>query len=336
LVLVDLKMPGLSGFEVLRRLHEIDPTMVRVVITGYATIETAIEAMKAGAYDFLPKPFSPDQLRLLVGRALEHRRLRLAESALELEREMQRRRFVSFVSHQLKSPLAAIHQLLDVLRCLPASAGEAVRRPWIDRCLARAEEMRSLIDDWLTLARVESGALAERREPVALPALLAQLVAAQRERAAEAGVTLELAPAVDACVVAADAASLGVLFDNLIDNARKYNRRGGAVTVTAFADAGEVVVEVADTGVGIATEALPRLFEEFFRAREARAGGVRGSGLGLAICRRIAHDLGGTIAVESTPGVGTTFRVRLPAWSNPASEAASTEEAAGTPPPATV
>jgi two-component system, sensor histidine kinase and response regulator len=313
LVIVDLKMPGLSGFEVLRRVHQLDPTIVVVVITGYATIETAIETMKAGAYDFLPKPFSPDQLRLLVARGLERRRLQLASSALEVEREMLRRRFVSFVSHQLNAPLAAIHQALDVLRRLEGSPEVAAKRAaWIDRCLERTTEARSLIDDWLTLSRIEADSLVGRREPVDLGALLAHLVETQRERAAEPGVTIELTLPASGCRVEGDPTCLGVLFENLLDNAVKYNRPGGSVKVDATAAGdGEVAVAVRDTGEGIPEEALPFLFDEFFRAQAAR-GKVRGSGLGLAICRRIATEMGGTIDVESTPGVGSTFRVRLP------------------------
>jgi two-component system, sensor histidine kinase and response regulator len=315
LVIVDLKMPGLSGFEVLRRVHELDPTIVVVVITGYATIETAIETMKAGAYDFLPKPFSPDQLRLLVARGLERRRLQLASSALEVEREMLRRRFVSFVSHQLKTPLAAIHQALDVLRRLEGSPDVATKRAgWIDRCLERTTEARSLIDDWLTLSRIEADSLVGRREPVDLGALLSHLVETQRERAAEHEVTVELVLPATGPRVEGDPTCLGVLFENLLDNAVKYNRPGGSVKVEAAADRdgdGEVAVVVRDTGEGIPEEALPFLFDEFFRAQAAR-GKVRGSGLGLAICRRIATEMGGTIDVESTPGAGSTFRVRLP------------------------
>lgn len=313
LVIVDLKMPGLSGFDVLRRVHELDPTIVVVVITGYATIETAIETMKAGAYDFLPKPFSPDQLRLLVARGLERRRLQLAGSALEVEREMLRRRFVSFVSHQLKAPLAAIHQSLDVLRRLEGEPEiEAKRRQWIDRCLERAAEARALIEDWLTLSRIEADSLVGRREPVEVAPLLAHLVDVQRERAAGEGVALALALPESPCVVEGDSTSLGVLLENLIDNAIKYNRPGGEVAVTLEADSGEAVVTVRDSGEGIPPEALPFLFDEFFRAQAAR-GKVRGSGLGLAICRRIATEMGGTIEVESTVGTGSTFRVRLPA-----------------------
>ena len=88
MVVVDLKMPGISGMEVLSRVHEIDPQIVIVVITGYATIDTAVQAMKCGAYDFLPKPFSPDELRLIVNRGLERRRLGLESQRHEVERAM--------------------------------------------------------------------------------------------------------------------------------------------------------------------------------------------------------------------------------------------------------
>jgi signal transduction histidine kinase len=311
LVVVDLKMPGLSGLEVIRRLHSIDASIVVIVITGYATVDTAIEAMKAGAWDFLPKPFAPDQLRLIVGRALERRRLECESRRLEVEREMLKRRFVAFVSHQLKTPLAAVHQYLDLLARLEGEPGiEERRRDWIRRCLERSDEMRRLIDEWLTLARIEGDALVGRREPVDLAPLLARLVDGQRERAERAGIALGLELEPGDWTVEGDPGCLGVLFENLIDNALKYNRKGGAVAVAGRLAAGEAVVDVRDTGEGIPAEALPFLFDEFFRARPA--GVARGSGLGLAICRRVAAESGGGIEVESRLGVGSTFRVRLP------------------------
>ena len=339
LVIVDLKMPGLSGFDVLRRLRELDPTLVVVVITGYATVETAIEAMKAGAYDFLAKPFSPDQLRLLVARGLERRRMQRESSRLALEREVLRRRFVSLVSHQLKSPLASIHQYLDVMQRLAGGPEDEARRgQWIERCLELTREMRLLIDDWLTLSRVEAGTLARTREAVELAPLLEGLAEAHEEAARRLGVTVEVTPPATPCAVAGDPAGLAVLFENLLDNAVKYNRQGGTVTVAARSEAGEAVVEVRDTGAGIAEEARPFLFDEFYRGEAARAGTVAGTGLGLAICRRIARELGGTIEVDSAVGVGSTFRVRLPLAAGPASGAAPVppqgrEEAAGPDPP---
>ena len=329
LVVVDLKMPGLSGLEVLCRIHEIDPSIVVVVITGYATIDTAIEAMKAGAYDFLPKPFAPDQLRVIVSRALERRRLAAESRRLEVEREMLKRRFVSFVSHQLKSPLAAIHQYLDLIdRLGDAPEVAAKRRDWIRRSLARSVEMRRLIDDWLTLARIEGDSLVGCRDSIDIAPLLARIVDGERERAALVDVTLTSTAGEGPLPVPGDASCLHVLFENLIDNAVKYNRPGGSVDVAAALENGEVVVEVRDSGEGIPAEALPLLFQEFFRARR-EPGGARGNGLGLAICRRIATELGGTIGAESTVGEGSLFRVRLPAATDDAVAApvASAEEA---------
>jgi signal transduction histidine kinase len=314
LVVVDLKMPGLSGMDVVARLHEIDPLITIIVITGYATIGTAVDAMKAGAYDFLPKPFSPEELRVIVRRGFEWRRLQLVSRRCELDRELLRRRFVTFVSHQLKTPLVAVHQYLDVLRRLGDTPEAAARRAaWLDRCLARTDEMQRLIEDWLTLARLESGTLVRQRVRVDLRETLPRILAGHEAAAAGRQVTVGLDLPDGACPVRGDPTCLGVLFDNLIANAIKYNREGGCVRVGAKPVAGEVIVTVADTGVGIPADALPFVFDEFYRARQPAGARVEGTGLGLPICRRIATELGGAIDVESTEGVGSRFRVRLPA-----------------------
>jgi two-component system, sensor histidine kinase and response regulator len=342
LVVVDLKMPGLPGIEVIRRIREIDPEIVVVVITGYATIGTAVEAMQSGAYDFLPKPFKPEELRLIVRRGLERRRLQRKSRELEVERELMRRRFVSFMTHQLKSPLAAIHQYLDVLSRLEGSAEAAAKRgEWLDRCLARTGELLDLIDDWLLLARSEGSTLVRRRERVDLKPVLASVLATYEERAREAAVSLDTDLPEAEYAVIGDRNCVSVLFDNLISNGLSYNRAGGSVTVSARRRPGEVVVDVRDTGPGIPPEAQAFLFEEFFRVAAVAGaepnggaaagpegngsggtgGGVaarqapriQGTGLGLAICKRIAGELGGGIEVVSDVGVGTTLRVHLPA-----------------------
>ncbi|UCC72565.1 MAG: hybrid sensor histidine kinase/response regulator [Gemmatimonadota bacterium] len=314
LALVDLKMPGLSGMEVIPRIQEIDREIVIVVITGYATISTAVDAMKAGAYDFLPKPFKPDELRIIVNRGLERRRLKLASRQFELERELLKRRFVSFVSHQLKSPLAVIHQYLDVLRHLGETEdAQAKRRDWLDRCLERSEEMKALIDDWLTLAILESDSLFRERVKVDLKDIILRIIATYETMAAENGVTLQVDLPQDTYLVRGDLNCLGVLFDNLIVNAIKYNKRKGRVTVSASLENSEVVMSVQDTGVGIPEKYHEFLFDEFFRVKEAGSK-VGGTGLGLPICKRIVSEMGGVIELQSQVDVGSTFRVRLPAF----------------------
>jgi len=324
MVIVDLKMPGISGMEVIGRVHEIDPLIVIIVVTGYATIDTAVEAMKCGGYDFLPKPFSPDELRLIVNRGLERRRLALEAARHELEQTMLKRRFVTFVSHQLRTPLVAIHQYLDVLRNLDETGDtEARRREWLDRCLARIEELQDLIKDWLTLARVEGGTLFKERIRIDLNCLVADILETYEQTAAAAQVSLEAHLPDNHLLVAGDRSCLSVLFDNLITNAIKYNKPGGKVTVSGSESRGEVVIAVADTGIGIAEKYRPFLFEEFFRVKEDGAGKTGGTGLGLHICKQIVSEMGGTIEVASEAGAGSTFTVRMAAWHDPEAEAGS-------------
>lgn len=325
LAIVDLKMPGMSGLEVIPRIHDIDPEIIIVVITGYATISTAVDAMKVGAYDFLPKPFRPDELRIIVNRGLERRRLKLESRRYEMERELLKRRFVSFVSHELKRPLAAVHQYLDVLRQLgDTEEARAKRRDWLDRCLQRTEDMKSLIDDWLTLAVLESGGLFRERVKVDLKDIISHTLETYETMAAESGVTLYAELPQDAYLVRGDTNCLGVLFDNLIANAIKYNRPEGRVTVSASTEDPEIVVSVQDTGVGIPEKYHKFLFDEFFRIKD-REKKVSGTGLGLPICKRIVSEMGGTIEVESEVDVGSTFRVRLPAYSEEKDAEAETE-----------
>jgi two-component system sensor histidine kinase/response regulator len=310
LVVVDLKMPGISGMDVIPRVREIDRDIIIIVITGYATIDTAVEAMKSGAYDFLPKPFSPEELRLIVHRGLDRRKLALRSKRAEMERELLKRRFVSFVSHQLKTPLVAIHQYLGVLKYLDNGA-DPKRIEWFDRCLARTEEMQALVHDWLTLAKLEGQCLAQRRLRVDLKEIVTAVLAAQAEPAASRNVTLESRLPECDCAVRGDPNCVSVLVENLVVNAIKYNKPGGSVTVSAEAADGEVELAVSDTGIGIPEQYRERLFDEFFRVGDGEDGGT---GLGLAICRKVATELGGGIRVESEVGAGSTFRVRLLAW----------------------
>jgi two-component system sensor histidine kinase/response regulator len=319
LVIVDLKMPGISGMEVISRVHEIDPQIIIVVITGYATIDTAVEAVRSGAYDFLPKPFLPEELRLIVNRGLERRRLAMEAKQHEIEQTMLKRRFVTFVSHQLRTPLVAVHQYLDVLKHLDGEddVPQSQRREWLDRCLARIDELQNLIADWLTLAQVEGGTLSKERIKVDLKYVISGILKTYEQAVSDKKISLEAHLPDDCLWVWGDRNCLSVLFDNLITNAIKYNKPGGTVTVSGSQSRGEVVISVADSGVGIPEKYHPFLFEEFFRVKDDSTKKTTGTGLGLHISKKIVSEMGGTIDVESQVGVGSTFCVRLPAWCEP-------------------
>lgn len=311
-LIVDLKMPGIDGFEVIRRVRAASPEVVIVVITGYATIATAVDAMKIGAYDFLPKPFTPEELRLIVGRGFERWALLRESERLRREKEAAERRFLTFVSHQLKTPLVAVKQYLDVLAHTSRDQlpDQAVR--WITRSQARLAEMLDLIHDWLDLSRIERGDFCRRDATSDLCAVVTRVV--EKAMGSADGAQVRLVNRLDreGLHVRGDEVSLCVLVDNLVSNAIKYNVPGGQVEIRGWQDEVGVVLEVCDSGLGIPAEAIPRLGDEFFRVRDERTRDIKGTGLGLAICRRIVADLGGKIEVESTIGVGSRFRVTLP------------------------
>jgi len=314
-VIVDLKMPGLSGFEVLKRLPEIDPGIVAVVITGYATIDSAVEAMKAGAFDFLPKPFTPEEMRFVLGRALDRRRLVLETEALRREKKVLEENFITMVSHQLRSPLVAIQQYFEVILAGIAGAPDARWADMIRKAGDRVRGLLRLVNDWLDLARIDEGRLVGSFQPFDLTALLNRLIGFLSPSAHEAGVSLGWAEALPPgpARVLGEEESLEQVFANILGNAIKFNRPEGKVEVRLTAEPGWTVVEIRDTGIGIAPENLPRLFEQFFQAAP-REGGVRkGSGLGLAIAKKIVEAHHGRIDVSSERGVGTAFTVRLPA-----------------------
>ena len=325
LLLVDLKMPELDGLQVIERVRSVDPDVVIAVITGYATISTAVDAMKAGAYDFLPKPFTPDELRLIVNRGHERWRLAMESRRLRREKEEAERRFITFVSHQLKSPLVAAKQYLDVL--LFTSKGDMTPKTqeWLTRAQARLDEMLNLIHDWLELARIERGTPCEPGVASDLGEVVTEVVDAAGPQAEAAGVTLGAEIASEVGAVRGDRVSLGTIVSNLVGNAIKYNRVGGRVNVRIARDGERAVLEVSDTGIGIPEESLPDLFREFYRVKSERTRDIPGTGLGLAICKRLVTDLGGAIEAHSRTDEGTTFVVRLPI----SAEAAPRDSSAG-------
>jgi signal transduction histidine kinase len=317
-LLVDLKMPQMDGTQVIEQVRTFDPSVIIVVITGYATVPAAVDAMKAGAYDFLPKPFTPEELRLTVDRCYERWGLAAESEKLRRQKEELQRKFATFVSHQLKAPLGAVKQYLDVLLHTSRPPLPETAMTWITRSQERLQEMLAIIEDWLTLARIERERLWDKKATADLCTIARKTVDAVQEeaQAAQVSVVAEIARDVVACVQG-DVGVLGIVAANLLGNAIKYNRPGGRVTVGVTREPDTAVLAVSDTGIGIPGEWLPQLFTEFFRVKTDETHNIPGTGLGLAICKKIVEGLGGTIDVSSTPGAGSTFVVRLPVVEEP-------------------
>jgi signal transduction histidine kinase len=316
LVLVDLKMPGMSGFEVLEEIFAYDATIVTIVITGFATVSSAIEAMKKGTFDFIPKPFQPDELRLVVHRGLQRRNLVLETIALRNEKEMLREHFAAIVSHELKSPLGAVQQNLYVLADDLEEKLTEDQKEKLQRLQNRIQDLVKLINTWLRVISVDINKIKEQFEIISIIPILEQSVETVENQAIRKDITITTDIQGEPGTIAGDKGSLTEAIVNLLTNSVKYSQIGGEIKVIASQANNQILIAVTDNGVGIAEEDINFIFADFYRG-ENLPEGERSSGVGLTITKNIieAHD--GTIDVKSEIGKGSTFTIRLPLVDGP-------------------
>jgi PAS domain S-box-containing protein len=438
LILMDLMMPGIDGLDLIQKTNDIDPEIIIVVITGYATIETAVEATKRGAYDYLPKPFTPEVLTALVMRGLEKRELRLEAQKLHHEREQRllelageksrirtiigcmadgvlvtnlerqlvlwnasavkmlklagtddsghplehyiknasliesvenilaskeetvsmvsqelhiddpksvlmaslapvrdeqgellgavtvlrditklkeiekiKSQFVSMVAHELRAPLAAIEGWLDVVLSGEAGGDEKLERQWLQRAKERSKSLLAMVSDLLEINKIEAGKVAQKMEPVQVTQVIRKIVDFLKPEADRKNISFTINLPDDLPTVPADLQDMEKIFTNLVSNAIKYNVDNGSVTVGGSVDKNYVGFHIKDTGIGIAEEDLPRIFDDFFRVENKETSQISGTGLGLTIAKKIVDSHFGHIEVTSQLNQGSTFSVYL-------------------------
>jgi two-component system sensor histidine kinase/response regulator len=332
LVFVDLKMPGISGFEVISAIRAYDPSIVTVVITGFSTVDSAVEAMKNGAYDFLPKPFTPDEFRVITQRGLEKRRLMLETAALRQERDMLQQHFAAIVSHELKAPLGSVQQNLFALAQDLEPALNPEQKARLERMVASIDSLLKMIHGWLRAYSTDFSKLRESFTLVSISSVIAKAAETVGPHAQRKAVEILTNVEEGLPDVRGDEGTLVEAVVNLLGNAVKFSRLGEPVRVEAAYREGSVAISVIDTGVGIPPEELPSVVRGLAQSK-AGLEAERGSGLGLGITRRIIEAHNGTISVESDLGKGSTFTIRLPAASTTADGQASAPSAAGSPSP---
>lgn len=326
IILLDYKLPGISGLDVLTVLKERKKDILVVMITAYASLETAVQATKSGAFDFLAKPFTPEELRATVHKTTKHCMVQRQAAKLAEERRQIRFEFLSVLAHELKSPLAAVEGNLFILR--DHLAGDAIGDydHLVNRSLIRLEGMKKLIFDLLDLTRIESGQKKRALAEVDVCAVARQAIETHTVLAADKKITVTF-EGPETALMQADAGELEIIFNNLISNAIKYNREEGRVWVRIREEATILTIAVQDSGIGMTPEEVARLFGEFTRIKNKKTMNILGSGLGLSILKRLAHLYGGRVGVESVPDVGSTFTVSLlkqSAGALPGNEPAST------------
>jgi two-component system phosphate regulon sensor histidine kinase PhoR len=277
-------------------LAEPDPYRAELELKGPSPRNLAVYVSR------LPVPAAPEAVVVI------HDTTELRQA------ERLRQDFVANVSHELKTPLAVIKSSVETL--VDGAAEDPDARPlFLGQVTREAERLEALIHDLLSLARIESGNLGLRPEAVALGRAITDCVERHHARAEAKTLTMIERPPADVAgevFVWADPDALRQVMDNLVDNAIKYTPNGGRITARWSAAGDAVSFEVADTGVGIPEDDLPRVFERFYRVDKARSREVGGTGLGLAIVKHLVQAMRGQVRATSTPGKGTTFRVSLP------------------------
>jgi two-component system sensor histidine kinase/response regulator len=334
LVLLDVMMPGGSGIDLIGPIHERDPDTVCIIITGFATIELAVDAIKRGAYDFVSKPFTVDQLLLAVNQGLERRALTLEARRLatieeqaealtrdkaELERlDRAKSQLMLQVAHELRAPTAAVQSYVGLI--LAGYITESELKPTLFRIQERLQQTLDLVSDLLDLARLKQvrGSARAQATPQDMAHILRGVVDLLREQAMQKKQDLQIEIREEPTIVA-QPNHLRQIWMNLLSNAIKYTPDGGRITVTLGLDerpnhtAGSFLFgRVEDTGIGIASSDLPNLFTEFFRTDQAKESGQIGTGLGLAIVKQIVDSYDCQIVVESELGKGTRVSFFLP------------------------
>jgi len=305
-VLLDLTLPDSHGIDTFTSVHAHAPDVAVVVLSGLDDETLAVRAVQEGAQDYLVKgQVDGGTLLRSMRYAIERQRL----EAVRRDLERQRDEFFSSVSHDLRTPVAAIKAAIGVVLANMPPAMPAPLQRLLGNVDLAADELTSLIEDLLEMARLQSGRVELWRSAVDVRDVIARAARALEPLIQARDQRLLFSPPAEPIIASVDAERLGRVLRNLLGNAQKYGREHGTILVAVEQSATEVCISVTDDGPGIAPEEQERIFERFYRVS---GSGSSGSGLGLAIARALVELHGGRLWVESASDHGSTFRIVLP------------------------
>jgi two-component system sensor histidine kinase/response regulator len=311
ILLLDNKLPGIQGVDVLEYIRKRNYDIVVAMITSYASLDVAIRATRDGAIDFIPKPFTPQELKSSIENITKQLYLKRITHKMKQEGKKIRYQFLSVLSHELKAPLNALEGYLRMMQ--GKQAGELIddyATP-IERSLQRIQGMRNLIMDLLDFTKIRLERKEEKIQEVNLAEVASGAIVTVQPYAIQMEVSINLDVRSDV-IIMADPDDIEIIFNNLISNAVKYNKIGGKAEITIDSSDSEAILIISDSGIGITKNDTENLFTEFVRIKNEKTRNISGSGLGLSIVKKVVELYHGTIKVDSTPDVGTVFTIRLP------------------------
>ena len=330
-IVMDIRMPGITGIEGLRKIREIDPHLSVIMLTGFGALDTAKEALRLGANDYISKPFDAREMQEIIGRNVERTRVqRTSEHAAAEIKELnnrllkelaQKERLASlgqasaeFV-HDLGNPLTIVWGYVQLLaKRLEKSESEGgTQNASSVKELNIIEQNVRLCRELLTMWQSYGSVEASPPKPTSVSEILREVVKGVTAIAGQSGVELKATICDDPCTLLGDAVQIQRAIQNVVINAVQASaEKKGSVTITCMQKDFYVDLRIEDTGPGINPAQVSRIFDPYFTTKQAKSG----TGLGLYITKKVVEDHNGSIRVESTPEVGTTFTIRLPLSSN--------------------
>ena len=330
-VVMDIRMPGATGIEGLRKIREIDPHLSVIMLTGFGALETAQEALRLGASDYINKPFDAGEMRQVVGRNVERTRVqrageRAAAEIKELNNRLlkelaQKERLASlgqasaeFV-HDLGNPLTIVWGYVQLLakKLERSENGGAAENTASIKELGIIEQNVRLCRELLTMWQSYGSVGASPQKPMSVSAVLRDVIKSVGAIAVQNGVELKTNICEDTCILLGDAVQIKRAIQNVIINAvQACAGKKGSVSVDCARKDFYVDLRVEDNGHGIPPARIDKIFDPYFTTKQGKSG----TGLGLYITKKVVEDHNGSLKVDSTPGVGTTFTIRLPLQTN--------------------
>ena len=329
IIITDIRLPDVGGREILELAKEINPDAAVIMMTGYASVETAVDAVNQGAYAYFVKPVDPDEIKTTIANALRHQRLlqenkRLVDSLqrsnkllFEANEELMqatqaKSEFLAHMSHELRTPLNVIIGFSELLLDeVPGKINEEQRR-CLNDILGGGNNLLNLINDILDLSKIESGKMELSLRNFSLSGVIEALRSVMLPILGQRDQSLDIEMEEGLPQVYADKAKVRQVLLNLLSNSTKFTPDGGKLKIEATREDERCRVSVIDNGIGIKPENQEKIFEEFCQIESPLTEEKGGTGLGLAIARQIVERHGGRIWVDSDYGQGSRFNFTLP------------------------
>ena len=335
IVIADIKLPDISGLEILETAKELNPETAVIMITGHASLETAVNAINEGAYAYILKPVAMSELETTINNALREQRLlsenrELVESLQQSNKSMEEANraleqvsqaksdFTARMSHELRTPLNSIIGFSEVLLSKQMSpADRATHEEFLGYIHISAEHLLHLIDSILDLSKIEAGKLALEPREFDLRVLLEDVNITVLPMFATKKQTLNIEIAEGVKSIFADEPKMRQIFINLLSNAHKFTPSRGEIKVACrMEDPHLLQCSVIDNGIGISPQDQQKIFEEFGQVKKNPGDNAKGVGLGLSIAKRLVELHGGSIWVVCEPSGGSTFAFTIPLTKN--------------------